>query len=100
MSFGMITCNQMQRKKKIMLHDTVSFIVYIRTEDIYADIVKDVETRFDTSSYELERLSPRGKNKNVVRLMKNELSRKMLTNFPALRLKTYSYKKACPQTKT
>ena len=83
-----------------MLHDTVSFIVYIRTEDIYADIVKDVETRFDTSSYELERLSPRGKNKNVVRLMKNELSRKMLTNFPALRLKTYSYKKACHQTKT
>ena len=27
--------------------DTDSFIVYIKTEDIYSDIAKDVETRFD-----------------------------------------------------
>ena len=25
-----------------------SFIVYIKTEDIYSDIAKDVDTRFDT----------------------------------------------------
>ena len=36
-----------------------SFTVYIKTEDIYANIAKDVETRFDTSNYELER--PLGK---------------------------------------
>ena len=30
------------------------FIVYIKTEDIYLYIAKDPETRFDTSSYELE----------------------------------------------
>ena len=35
--------------------DTVSFIVYIKTKDIYVDIEKDVEARFHTSSYELER---------------------------------------------
>ena len=29
--------------------DTNSFIVYIKTEDIYKDITKDVETRFDAS---------------------------------------------------
>ena len=30
--------------------DTDSFIVYIKTDDIYKDIAKDVETRFDTSN--------------------------------------------------
>ena len=29
--------------------DTDSFIVYIKTEDIYSDITKDVETRIDTN---------------------------------------------------
>ena len=33
--------------------DTNSFIVYIKTNDIYKDIAEDVETRFDTSHYEL-----------------------------------------------
>ena len=32
-----------------------SFIVYIKTEDIYIEIAKDVETRFDASNYGLER---------------------------------------------
>ena len=35
--------------------DTDSFIVYIKTDDIYKDIAKYVETRFDTSNYELDR---------------------------------------------
>ena len=38
------------------------FTVYIKIEDIYVDIAKDVETRFNTSNYEIERLLPRGKN--------------------------------------
>ena len=29
-----------------------SLIVYIKTEEIYKDITKDVEARFDTSNYE------------------------------------------------
>ena len=41
--------------------DTDSFIVYQKTEDISIDIAKDVETRFDTSKYELEGPLPRGK---------------------------------------
>ena len=32
--------------------DTGSLIVYIKTEEIYKDITKGVETRFDTSNYE------------------------------------------------
>ena len=33
--------------------DTDSFIVYIKTDDIHKDSAEDVETRFDTSNYEL-----------------------------------------------
>ena len=29
-----------------------SLVVYIKIDDIYKDIAKDVETRFDTSIYE------------------------------------------------
>ena len=38
---------------------------YIKTEDIYSDIVKDIETRFDTLNYELGRPLPKIKNKKV-----------------------------------
>ena len=39
---------------KVNLHnvDTDTFIFYIKTEDTYIDITKNVERRFDTSSYE------------------------------------------------
>ena len=30
--------------------NTDSFIVYIKTDDIYKDIAEDVQTRFDTSN--------------------------------------------------
>ena len=44
MSFGMIMLRQNMEKKKNMLHGTYNFIFYIKTEDIYADIAKDVKT--------------------------------------------------------
>ena len=37
------------------------FIEYIKTDDIYKEIAEDVETRFDTSNYELDRPLPKGK---------------------------------------
>ena len=33
----------------------IDFIVHVKIDDIYKDIAKDVETRFDTSNYELNR---------------------------------------------
>ena len=36
-------------KAKLCYMDTDSFKDYIKTEDIYVDIAKDVETRFDSS---------------------------------------------------
>ena len=50
----------------------------------------DVETRFDTL-YELDRLLPKGKNKTVIGLMKDELGEKIITKFAGLRAKNYSY---------
>ena len=35
-------------KNKLCYNDTDSFILYIKTEDIYANFAKDVEKRFDT----------------------------------------------------
>ena len=51
-------------KPKFFYMDTD--VVYIKTEDIYVDIAKDVETRFDTSNYELETPLPKGKNKIII----------------------------------
>ena len=44
------------------------------------DIAEDVETRFDTSNYELDRPLPKGKNK-VIGLIKVELCGKIMTKF-------------------
>ena len=63
----------------------------MKTEDIYKDIAEVVETRFDTSNYELDRLLPKGKNKKVIVLMKDELREKIMTKFVRLRAKAYSY---------
>ena len=60
---------------------TDSFIVYIKTDYIYKDIAEGVETRFDTSNYELDLPLPKEK-KNEKRngLMKVELGEKIITN--------------------
>ena len=62
-----------------------------KTEDVYEDIGDDVEERFDTSNYEVNKPLPSGKNKKVIGLMKDELGGKTMTEFVALRPKTYSY---------
>ena len=71
--------------------DTDSFIAYLKTDDIYKDIAEDVESRFDTSNYELDRPLTKGKNKKVTGLMENKLGGKTMTKFVVLRAKTYSY---------
>ena len=80
-----------QNNAKLCYMDTDSFIIYIKTEDVYEDIADDVEKRFDTSNYEVNRPLPTGKKKKVTGLMKNELGGKIMTEFAALRPKTYSY---------
>ena len=50
-------------KAKFCYMDTDSFIVSIKTDHIYKDIAEHVQTRFDTSNNELDRLLPKGKIK-------------------------------------
>ena len=76
---------------KVCYMDTDSFIMNIKTEDFYKDIDNDVEKRFDTSNYECNRPLPTRNNKKVIGLMKDELGRRVITEFVALRPKTYSY---------
>ena len=71
--------------------DTDSFIMNIKTNDFYKDIANDVENRFDTSNYEVNRPLPTGKNKRIIGLMKDKLGGKIITEFVTLRPKTYSF---------
>ena len=48
---------------KFCYMNTDSFIVHVKIDDIYKDIAEDVETRFDTSDFELGRPLPIGRNK-------------------------------------
>ena len=74
---------------KICYMDTDNFIIHVKTDNIYKDIAEDVETRFDTSNYELDRPLSTGKNKKVTGLMKDEGKK----YFYGLGEKAYSYLK-------
>ena len=76
---------------KLCYMGTDSFIMNIKTKDFYKDIANDVEKRFDTSNYEVNRPLPTGKNEKVIGLMKDELGGRVITEFVTLRPKTYSY---------
>ena len=71
--------------------DTDSFIVYLKTDNIYKYIAEDVETRFDTSNYELDRPLPKRKKENVIGLIKYELGGRIMKKFVGLRANAYSY---------
>ena len=77
-------------KVKLCYMDTDSFIMNIKTNGFYEDIASDVENRFDTSNYEVNRPLPTGKNKKVIGLMKDKLGGKIITEF-VKRPKTYSF---------
>ena len=51
---------------KLCYMDTDSFIMDIKTEDFYKDIAYNVEKRFDTSNYVVDRPLPIGKNKHCL----------------------------------
>ena len=76
---------------KLCYMDMDSFVMNIKTNDFYKDIASDIEKRFDTLNYEVNRTLPTGKNKKVIGLMKDELGGKIITEFVTLRPKTYLY---------
>ena len=46
--------------------NTESFVVYIKTKGNYVDVLKDIETIFDTSKYTSDRLIPEAKKKKLI----------------------------------
>ena len=56
------------------------FIIHIKAKDVYKDIANDVEKRFDTSSYKVNRPWPVRKNKRLIWLMKDELVGRLWQN--------------------
>ena len=77
-------------KVKLCYMDRESFIVYMKTDYIYEDIAEDVKIIFDASNYEsecysIDKASPKGKNKKVIGLMKDESGGKITTKFVRLR---------------
>ena len=73
--------------------DTDRFIFHVKTNDIYKDIAQDIETRLNTSNFEIDRPLPKGKNKKVIGLTKDELGGQIMKEFVGLRSKTYSHLK-------
>ena len=74
----------------IWIQTSCNFIVHVKTDDVYKDIPENVETRSDTSNFQLDRSLPNGKNKKVIELMKDELGGPIMKEFSRLRAKTYS----------
>ena len=73
--------------------DTDIFIIYIKIEDSFEDILNVVERWFDRCNYDKndKRPLPIGKNKNVPGLFKDELGGKVIMEVITLRSKTYAY---------
>ena len=65
-------------KARLCYMDTDSITVYIKTEHISPDSEIDVETRSDTSYFELDRPLRKRRNKKVIGLMKDELVGKIM----------------------
>ena len=82
-----------QDKVKLCYMDTDSFILHIQTDDFLKDISCDVDKWFDTSNFDKKDNRPLEirKNKKVIGQFKDELGGKTLTEFVALRAKTYAY---------
>ena len=80
-------------RTKLCYTDTDTFVIHIKSEDIFEDIFNDVQRWFDTSNHDEhdKRPLPIGKNKKVPGLLKDELGGKIITEVVTLRAKTYTY---------
>ena len=76
-----------QNNAKICYMDPDSFIIHIKTKDFSKDIAHDAEKWYDASNYSEDdkRLLPRGINNKVIGFFKDELGRKIIIEFVALR---------------
>ena len=79
-------------RAKLCYTDNDSFIIHIITEEFFEYIAGDAKKWFDTSNYDEnhKRPLPIGMNKRAYGFFKDELGRKIMKEFVALRPKTYA----------
>ena len=75
-------------KAKLCYMETNCFTVHVKADDIYKSIREDVETRYDTSNYELNRPLPKENNKKVIGVIKDELDGENHKRYVELRAKS------------
>ena len=91
----MIILNQnMGKRQNYCYTDTDSLIYEIETEDFYEDIKDDLDEYFDTSDYPADHPSGLKSqfNKKKIGKFKDEALGKIISEFVALRSKSYSFK--------
>ena len=76
-------------KSEIVLFKYRLFYCIHKEYNIHKDIAEDIETTYDTSDYEKDRLLPKGESKNLIWLRKDELGRQVLTKFVGLRAESH-----------
>ena len=72
---------------KLYYMDIGSFIVQVKTDDMYKDIAEDIERKFDSSNFEIGRPLPKAKNKKVLGLIKDELGGQFMKELVGLTAK-------------
>lgn len=77
---------------ELMYTDTDSFILNVKTECFYTDMMDDIDERYDTSDYAEDNIYgiPR-KNKKKPGFFKDELNGKVMSEFVGLRSKMYAF---------
>jgi hypothetical protein len=77
------------KKLTMLMTDTDSFIYRVETNDVYADMLDDIDA-YDTSDYHPSDALYSAKNKKVLGKMKDELPGDFIRCFVGLRSKMYS----------
>ena len=63
--------NQISEKEKLCYMDAGSFIVHIKTDDVYKNIAEDVETGLTHFKLWVEQAIQKRKNKKIIDAMKD-----------------------------
>ena len=77
------------QKAKLCYMHWDSFMFHVKKTIFIKALQKMLKQDFESSNYELNRPLPKGKNKKIIGVLKDELSGKIMNKFVWLKTKTY-----------